>query len=592
MTIDSWKADKYEAQEAARLIGNYLNIYLPQEQGVRLGDACVVSLKAHRVEPRRKGVVRILTNRDAGQHYLDFIETGRVVNLSVYHKPAVVDPVGVARHIIQALEEYVIVENPRLNSPIAAEEKEKHVLDLAYQILVTTRGGSGMVPALLQGQVNPISEEYVGSNCVQVLAKLPREKYALVLIVAGAVEDALAEQQVELGKVRQIVHGTAKEEKKPLGPSLMIPWRKMKGLSFQAMKENQNQLIMRLAEKFGSLEELEDFLETSSKSITSLGKREQQKRKWGDIKEEINDLKELGLLKDGLLGPTLTRDGEELKKYLIKNKCELEAEMRRNIRRASGQAGRIRIVGHNTQKIVKVQITNRNKVKREDTVWSGDLAVPETVIHALKTSLLYKKGRLLIGKEDLHVYGKRPQANMDVCILMDASLSMMGEKRKAACFMAQHLLLTGHDKVAVVIFQEMRGRVMVPFTRSLAELNRGLRNIVPGGMTPLADGIVTAVDLIAENRVHNPTLLLITDGMPNFPLWTYDARKDALDAARRIPEKKIRLVCIGVEANREFLEELVDVAKGKLYVVDDLTKGSLLKVVRIERRAFNAGQEA
>jgi magnesium chelatase subunit D len=41
---------------------------------------------------------------------------------------------------------------------------------------------------------------------------------------------------------------------------------------------------------------------------------------------------------------------------------------------------------------------------------------------------------------------------------------MAGDKRQAACYLAEHLLLTGKEKVAVVTFQERNSQVVVPFT--------------------------------------------------------------------------------------------------------------------------------
>ncbi|MGE5416381.1 MAG: vWA domain-containing protein [Acidobacteriota bacterium] len=593
MVNDIWGTDKYDAFEASQFIGNYLNIYLPQEQGVRLGECAVVSLKAHQVETKRKGIVKILTNHDAGQHYLDYIDPGKLVNLSVFHKPGTVDPVKVATYIYHALEQFVVIESPRLGAPQAKDERKQRVLDLAYQLLVTTRGGQGMVADLFENNVEPIEEKDAGMSYVRILCKFPSSRFGILLLVAQAVEDAIVAENIALGRVKSILHTTAKEAKEQTGgPTISIPWKKIKALDYQLMKETQNQLLMRLAEKFGSLEELQDYLESSTTNILRRKTNEEQKRKWGDMKENVEELKELGIIKESMLGPVLTRDGEDFKKFLIKNKCDLEAELRRNIRRASGGNGRLKKSGANTEKISRVRYTNRNKVVRmSEATWAADLAVPETIISAIKTSYARNKGRLMIDKDDLHIYGKRTHAPMDVCLLVDASLSMAGEKRQAACFMAQHILLTGHDKVAVITFQEMKARVAVPFTKNQRELDRGLRRIVPGGMTPLADGIMTALEEIANNKVQNPTLILITDGEPNFPLWSYDAKKDALDAAKKIKEAKLRLICIGVEANREFLEELVDIAGGKLYVIDEITKGNLIEIVKIERRVVAVGQE-
>ncbi|NMB33737.1 MAG: VWA domain-containing protein [Clostridium sp.] len=206
--------------------------------------------------------------------------------------------------------------------------------------------------------------------------------------------------------------------------------------------------------------------------------------------------------------------------------------------------------------------------------------------------MLRNQSRLTIAKEDLFVYRKRSYVPVDICLLIDASGSMVGEKSQAACYLAEHLLLTGKEKVAAVTFQEMRGEIVVPFTRHQQEMIRGLKRIRPGGMTPLADGIVTAVDLVSSSRVHNPTLVLITDGLPNYPLWSFDAQKDALEAAARIPKNKIKLICIGVEANRNYLERLADVAQGKLFVVDDLTRDNLINIVKHEKRLMNLGEKA
>jgi magnesium chelatase subunit D len=249
-------------------------------------------------------------------------------------------------------------------------------------------------------------------------------------------------------------------------------------------------------------------------------------------------------------------------------------------------------MGASSKKISSLEFTNRNKtIRLSNRSWSGDLAVPETVMQAKKASFLRNDSRLTITKEDLFIYRKRSYVPVDICLVIDASGSMAGEKRQAACYLAEHLLLTGKEKVAVVTFQEMRANVVVPFTRRQQDLVRGLNRIRPGGMTPLADGIVTAVDLVSSSRTHNPTLVLITDGNPNYPLWSFDPEKDALEAARRIPDNKIRLICIGVEANRNFLERLAEAAQGKLFVVDDLNRSNLINIVKHEKRLMNLAEK-
>jgi magnesium chelatase subunit D len=138
----------------------------------------------------------------------------------------------------------------------------------------------------------------------------------------------------------------------------------------------------------------------------------------------------------------------------------------------------------------------------------------------------------------------------------------------------------------VITFQERAARVVSPFTRSQSVLNKGLATINPAGMTPLASGLVKAMELIKESRVRNPLLVLITDGIPNAALWTMDAQADALSAAANLPEAKIRFICIGVESNANFMEKLAKAGDGALYLVDDLNRENLINLVRFEKRSI------
>jgi len=312
------------------------------------------------------------------------------------------------------------------------------------------------------------------------------------------------------------------------------------------------------------------------------------------VEHYIEQLEELGLLKDTIVGKVLTKKGLNLKEFVINHKCELETEIRRNMRRApSGGSSRFRKLGKAEKKASQVEFTNRNKTKNNpEKNWSGDLAVPETIVQAKKNSFLRGDLGLRITKDDLHYYEKKTYIPIDVCLLIDASGSMAGDKRQAACYLAEHLLLTGKEKVAVVTFQERSSKVVVPFTRNERQLRKGLSTINPAGLTPLADGIMTALDLIKNSRVRNPLLVLITDGVPNAPLWTLDAKADGLEAASRIAQSKVRFICIGVESNRYYLEKVAEKADGVLYLVDDLNKDNLINIVKAEKKAMLAAKRS
>ncbi|HOQ09479.1 MAG TPA: VWA domain-containing protein [Syntrophomonadaceae bacterium] len=582
--------------DKAASVGNYLSLYFGQNQGVRLGESTVVSRKAHArlPEKRIKGQIKILLNRDAGKTYLDYVDADQIVHIDVYHKPGYIDPRDAARAIFYAFDSYFLEKDPQLQ--YAEDERFRLVTDYANKIFVTTSGGKGTVYDLFQGIIRPFIEGEEGSDHVHILARLNREEYYLVYVIAEAIEEVILQSDVKLAKVRNIIHGNQKQAEESFAGYIKLPWKKFKGQQARQLpaKENVNQLIIKLAEKFGGVDEIEEFLDSYSTNIFKRKGIDQQKKKWGDVEHYIEQLEELGLLKDTIVGKVLTKKGLNLKEFVINHKCELETEIRRNMRRApSGGSSRFRKLGKAEKKASQVEFTNRNKTKNNpEKNWSGDLAVPETIVQAKKNSFLRGDLGLRITKDDLHYYEKKTYIPIDVCLLIDASGSMAGDKRQAACYLAEHLLLTGKEKVAVVTFQERSSKVVVPFTRNERQLRKGLSTINPAGLTPLADGIMTALDLIKNSRVRNPLLVLITDGVPNAPLWTLDAKADGLEAASRIAQSKVRFICIGVESNRYYLEKVAEKADGVLYLVDDLNKDNLINIVKAEKKAMLAAKRS
>jgi magnesium chelatase subunit D len=574
--------------DKAASVGNYLNLYFGQNQGVRLGESTVISRRAHAKMPEKrvKGQIKILTNRDAGKTYLDYVDVDQVVHIDVYHQIGEIDPRDVARAIFWALDEHFLEKEPQLQ--YAEEERFKMVSGYANKIFITTNQGKGILYDLFQDILKPFIQGEEGFDHVHILARLDREEYYLAYVIAETVEQVILASGLKLSKVRNIVHGNQKEERDSYAGYIKLPWKKFKGQNARQLpeKENVNQLILKLAEKFGGVDEIEEFMENYSTNIFKRKGIEQQKKKWGDVEHDIEQLEELGLLKDTIFGKVLTKKGLEIKDYVIKHKCELETEIRRNVRKApSGGSGRFKKIGKVDSKTAQVEYTNRNRtINDPDRNWSGDLAVPETIIQAKKNSFLRGDTHFTIQKQDLHFYDKKTYVPIDICLLIDASGSMAGDKRQAACFLAEHLLISGKEKVAVVTFQERTSNVVVPFTRNQRVLSKGLATISPAGLTPLAHGIMTAVDLIKDNRVKNPLLVLITDGIPNTPLWSLDAKADALEAATHIKENKIHLICIGVESNASFMEKLSERADGALYLVDDLNKDNLINIVRYEKK--------
>jgi magnesium chelatase subunit D len=294
-----------------------------------------------------------------------------------------------------------------------------------------------------------------------------------------------------------------------------------------------------------------------------------------------------GLVKHGWFTDTLTKDGQELLEFVSLHQRELESQMRKLLRQIPAPKSKYQVVHHTNIKSKQKHFsyTSKTTMPLKDA-WLSSIAVSETIVQAAKNRFFQKRSAPLLTKEDIRVHQQVMYKPVDICLVIDGSARMAGSKMKAMWLLAEHLLLTTHDRVAVVIFHGRKARVVIPFTRNYTQLKLSLRSSMhPNGRTPLADGIVESLQLIKNRLVRNPLLILITDGVPTYGKWTEDPRRDALRAASMVPLSKAKLICIGLESNQEFLEELTRQAKGTAYIVENLEdQTTLIEIVRQERK--------
>jgi len=568
---------------------NYLTAYFKKNQGVRLGETTVLSSKVHGNDPKTPGEIRIYTDQDAGRYYLKNTENDLVLHMDVFHEPATLDPVYVARRIWQGIETYYIKLRGEDRSAYIKDEITSLTIALAKKIVLKTSGGNGSIFDLASRKVELIPEKARKPQThVHLLFSVDPNHYDSILFIADAVEQAIMNQGFEIRRVEKIIHCEKEIETTPgMGIGLGLPGFKSPEAQKYRAHQNRLQIIMNLASAFGSVEEAARFMEALSTAgnvfLGAFAKRHGD----GDLKQTLLDLSNANIVKKGTFAFTLTDEGKALRDFMRDHQKELEAQVRKSIRR-------YQIVRHNYKsyrnselKSRKSQLTDHKKtMSLNDRAWLSDIAIPETIISASARNFLEGRPRIEIKKKDIKIFGQKSFAPIDTCIAIDCSGSMVGEKIRAVSYLAEHFLLTSKEKVSVVAFQEMKARVVVPFTKNYQKLQDGLRTVQPEGLTPLAQGIVTSIELIGRKRARNPLLVLITDGIPNFPLWTTDAQKDALRAAKMISDNKIRLVCIGVIPNEDFMKELASVGEGNLYIVDELDKNSLVDVVTQEWQQY------
>ncbi|PKM81353.1 MAG: hypothetical protein CVU89_10095 [Firmicutes bacterium HGW-Firmicutes-14] len=555
--------------------GKMIQECFSKNEGLILEDSAVVS-RFFQVEPRDcEGVVHIYPARDAGVTYMKMLEKNNIVHIDVFHNPADINVFDLANRINSAIFRYLdIIEEEDMKTPV---EKEVLGLNLAQRIFVKTASGEGPVIKPLRVPGPPGGTLY---SHVHILAKLPVKYFGLIYCIVGQVQKAVTYQGICLRPVRKIIHIYEEEsagENFPLGVPVVPDSSAPPELKFQ----NSSQALFSIARQLGGMEIAEMFLDMISPLKTfNLMLFSKKHPCAGKI---LLDLEELKFIQRERLGCSLTPKGQELRRFLRTHRKELEAMMRKAIRRIPPTAG-ISPSGRFCRVKPRPGILYEKK-KTEDRRLNNrhaPVAITETVIRAATRRLIEGNRNFSIKESDLAVFRRKSKTPVDICMVVDLSGSMRGDKFNAVQWTAEYLILTTRDRVALVTFQERDARVTVPFTRSYASLHKGLLTLQPEGLTPLAQGLRTASDLIRKSRPKNPLLALITDGRPNVPLFTTDPVADAVKVCTGFPGNKIRFIIIGIDPSEEFIPHLAKAGGGNYYLVDDIDRSNLISIMRNE----------
>ncbi len=153
-------------------------------------------------------------------------------------------------------------------------------------------------------------------------------------------------------------------------------------------------------------------------------------------------------------------------------------------------------------------------------------------------------------------------------------------------YFVEHMLLSSRDKIALLSFREDGVNIEVPFTNSWSEMRAGLNQIRAYGLTPMAKGLRGGLQYLQKQDIQSKTILvMITDGLPTISQGGNDPFQETILAAKELADTGIRFICIGLEPNIKFLEKLARVSQGSLYVVDELKKESLTKIMTKEQKS-------
>ncbi|SDF11046.1 vWA domain-containing protein [Sporolituus thermophilus] len=553
------------------------------DKGARIGQSTVVSQKLHIFNPAMPEEVQVLQDMDAGQIFYRRRNKGQVYHLDIFHQCGLVDHRQVAAAIKGAVNAYnfhVAIHNAAFFNKVGNPVK-------ADWIDVQTGTGGGRVTGSLNFG-KKLSLRRAHENHVHLAAMVPGEHIACLFYLVTAVENVIMGCQLELRQNERIVH---KQGGGPGGECDLSPYAdqtdsflrdKETAQLSQPVKERQYvQDVVDLAEDFDSVREMRETLE----ALTENPSRTQVLRKLarsGKSEQVLDRLTGLGIATAEGQRITLTPYGREFKDYLERHLPDLEAHLRCAIRllrpRAYDQ-------GRSKARTKAMHGQEQRQAKRwMDGGSLGQLAVAETVIAAAQRFAAGPGGLFTIGGQDIHHFMREQKNKTDICLIIDASASMSGQRIGAAKFLAKHLLLSTTDRVAVVVFQENQVRVQVPLTRDFAQAENSLAHIASFGSTPLALGLKVSLEYLREARAKNPFIILITDGVPTVGDATGDPLADALTAAANIRRHGYGFTCIGLKPHRNYLAQVAQAAGGNIYVLDELEKHVLVQTARSECR--------
>jgi magnesium chelatase subunit D len=197
-----------------------------------------------------------------------------------------------------------------------------------------------------------------------------------------------------------------------------------------------------------------------------------------------------------------------------------------------------------------------------------------------------QSGRLLLAATDLRRAERRGKEGNLVLFVVDASGSMAARTRMSEVKGAVLGLLMDayqrRDKVGLITFRGKGAELVLPPTSSVENAVRRLDAIATGGRTPLAAGLVKAVQVINAEKLRDPLrrplVLLITDG-----------RADSASAARAGAGLRAHdVVVVDCEQGRVKLglAQRLAVALGADYLrLDDVTTEPLAEIVSERRPA-------
>ncbi len=547
---------------------------LASQMAARVGDTCVVSTKVHMQDMAKPQEVIAVFESDAGKAFYHRQASHEIIHLDVFHSPGVVDPRLVARAIVTGLSGFRL-------------ETQRKLFDYFPYIDVQTAGGGGRLDGkLCYGQEEGVRKAHL--THVHLTALNVPEMVSAILTLVASTEVAIQKAGLELRKVKKVkmCNGGGLCDISDYRASTDSLLKTPPPSSDDTSIYRKEALARQAARQVGSAKESVRILEALEKGMRT-GDLANLTTESGKSPDEIRR----GLIDSNLAHFNghkyfITQEGELALDFLKQHSHEIESYLRRllwslpqkNVPKGQFKGKRLE-AGQSRGRVLAMP-------KRQGE-YATELALPETILTAglnlrNRPSIHEAHSRFCFEPSDLRFSYTKVETQAPIILLIDASASMAGRRMAAAKELARHLVLTSKDRVSVAIFQDSDVTTVCDFTKSLRKLEQGLSTVHAMGLTPLAKGLERALELSCHTS-KKPLVLCITDGIPTVPSRSLSPIDDAVNAAKQIARKGIKLGCIGLEPNKNFLRQMVSAAKGTLYVVNELDASSMAAIAKKER---------
>lgn len=555
-----------------------------RHRGVRLGESTVVSRKLHTINSLAPEEVRILQDADAGQVFYGRKRPNEVYHLDIFHALGAVEHTRVAGAIQQAVQMY----NTHMAVNRACNAQRQEAAACADYIDIQTGTGGGRVTGTLRyGRKASLRQAHL--NHVHIAVALSPCHTACLFYLVWAVEREVLAAGYALRRNERLVFASGGGNLLDLSPYMDNNDSFLKTPTEQASpdKVRQSTLLQHcgeMAEECDSIQTITQTLDRVQEGTTVEKLRDMLVQAGADGKI-VDQLLHYGYIKNDKKA-ILTTTGQALRHFLHTHAAEIAAYLRQRLRSyVPGPREAWRRRPRTTAPGLRGPVASLRVCQQRGN--TGALDVAATVMAAAGRMIVEQKARLAISAADLRYTQRRKYLPWEFCLLVDASASMAGSRIQAAKYLARHLLVSTQDRVAVVVFQETAARITVPFTRDYELAVSGLAGVNAFGATPLARGLDTAADYLRQSRVKNRVLLLITDGVPTVAAESRDALADAVAAATRLRRERVRLICIGLRPQQNYLQRIARAAGGEVYILDELEKHAITRAVWSPRAVFS-----